>query len=243
MDSLTHSHLGPSGEETRLVVETLSRSSPGTQIVAVVTNSTSRCPASSSSPLVGDGAPRRLRAHRRAGARPAHGRRSGRRFLLVRRPRRRVGRPRRADRVQDGDVIGALVVARHGRDVVGARARARQGLRESAEPRRDAGDARGPSAAPAPPRRVGRPGGRAAHVRVGAATARRPWTGSCEVLAEFLGRRRRVHPTQRPRARADHPRGGVADPRGQARPRPARRGALRRRPDLHGDARPARRPT
>ena len=55
MTSLTHSNFEPTGEETRLVVETLLEVVPGTQIVAVVTNLEETVPGFELEPMVSEG--------------------------------------------------------------------------------------------------------------------------------------------------------------------------------------------
>ena len=114
MRSLSHSYLDRAGEETRLVVETLLQVVPGTQIVAVVTNLTKPIPGFELEPLVGTDAERafdsiseRVRLQL-TGEIPFGG------FSCV------VlgvewGVLVDSIVVQDGDVVGALVVARHGR--------------------------------------------------------------------------------------------------------------------------------
>ena len=114
MRSLSNSHLERAGEETRLVVETLLQVVPGTQIVAVVTNTTEEIPGFELEPLVNAEAStafERISEKVRgqlSGEAPigsfstvVHGIEWG---VLV-------------DPIvlQDGDIVGALVVARHGR--------------------------------------------------------------------------------------------------------------------------------
>ncbi len=114
MTSLTHSNLEPSGEETRLVVETLLEVVPGTQIVAVVTNLEETVPGFELDPMVGEGAQvaferigDRVRGQLTGDSTPGpfssvvHGVEWG---VLV-----------EPLVVEGGDVVGALVVARHGR--------------------------------------------------------------------------------------------------------------------------------
>ena len=114
MRSPNHSYLDRAGEETRLVVETLLQVVPGTQIVAVVTNLTKPIPGFELEPLVGtdsekafEGISERVRSQL-TGQTPVGA------FSCV------VlgiewGVLVDPIVVQDGDVVGALVVARHGR--------------------------------------------------------------------------------------------------------------------------------
>jgi diguanylate cyclase (GGDEF)-like protein len=114
MTSLTHSNLEHAGEETRLVVETLLQVVPGTQIVAVVTHLDKSVPGFELEPMVGQGAEvaferisERVRGQLRGDTAPGpftsvvHGIEWG---VLV-----------EPLVVEGGDVVGALVVARHGR--------------------------------------------------------------------------------------------------------------------------------
>ena len=114
MRSLNHSYLDRAGEETRLVVETLLQVVPGTQIVAVVTNLKKPIPGFELEPLVGTGAEcafdsisDRVRLQL-TGEIPF-----GSFSCMVLGVEWGV----LVDSivVQDGDVVGALVVARHGR--------------------------------------------------------------------------------------------------------------------------------
>ena len=114
MTSLTHSNFEPSGEETRLVVETLLEVVPGTQIVAVVTNLEEAVPGFELEPMVSEGSEvafqrigDRVRGQLRGDTDQTHfscvvhGVEWG---VLV-----------EPLVVEGGDVVGALVVARHGR--------------------------------------------------------------------------------------------------------------------------------
>ena len=114
MESLAHSYLDKAGEETRLVVETLLQVVPGTQIVAVVTNRTKPIPGFELDPLVSpDSQPAFERISERVrgqlvGESPlgafstvVHGVEWG---VLV-----------DSIKLQNGDIVGALIVARHGR--------------------------------------------------------------------------------------------------------------------------------
>ena len=114
MESLAQSYLDRAGEETRLVVETLLQVVPGTQIVAVVTNRTKPIPGFDLDPLVGaDAQPAFERISERVrgqlvGESPlgpfstvVHGVEWG---VLV-----------DSIKLQNGDIVGALIVARHGR--------------------------------------------------------------------------------------------------------------------------------
>ena len=114
MGSLSKSNLDRAGEETRLVVETLLQVVPGTQIVAVVTNLERPIPGFDLEPLVS------------ADSHVAFAR-------IIERVRHQfVGESPRGSfslvvqgiewgvlvdeiKVQEGDIVGALVVARHGR--------------------------------------------------------------------------------------------------------------------------------
>ncbi|MFI5035632.1 MAG: putative bifunctional diguanylate cyclase/phosphodiesterase [Acidimicrobiales bacterium] len=114
MTSLTHSSLEHAGEETRLVVETLLQVVPGTQIVAVVTNLEKPVPGFELDPMVGPGSEtaferlsERVRGQLRGDTTPGP-------FSSV------VlgiewGALVEPLVVEGGDVVGALVVARHGR--------------------------------------------------------------------------------------------------------------------------------
>ena len=114
MGSLSQSNLDQAGEETRLVVETLLQVVPGTQIVAVVTNLERPIPGFELDPLVGgesqvafDKISERVRGQlvgeTQLGSFSSvvQGIEWG---ILV-----------DPIKVQEGDIVGALVVARHGR--------------------------------------------------------------------------------------------------------------------------------
>src|SRR5579863_8321071 len=114
MTSLTYSSFEQAGEETRLVVETLLQVVPGTQIVAVVTNLEEPVPGFELAPMVGPGSEvaferisDRVRGQLSGDVTPGpfscvvHGIEWG---VLV-----------EALVVEGGDVVGTLVVARHGR--------------------------------------------------------------------------------------------------------------------------------
>ena len=114
MGSLSNSNFDSTGEETRLVVETLLQVVPGTQIVAVVTNLERPIPGFELEPLVSadshvayDRIMERVR-HQFAGESPR-----GAFSLVVQGIEWGV----LVDeiKVQEGDIVGALVVARHGR--------------------------------------------------------------------------------------------------------------------------------
>ena len=114
MGSLSNSNLDRTGEETRLVVETLLQVVPGTQIVAVVTNLERPIPGFELEPLVSadshvayDRIMERVR-HQFVGESPR-----GSFSLVVQGIEWGV----LVDeiKVQEGDIVGALVVARHGR--------------------------------------------------------------------------------------------------------------------------------
>jgi diguanylate cyclase (GGDEF)-like protein len=114
MRSLNHSYLDRAGEETRLVVETLLQVVPGTQIVAVVTNLAKPIPGFELEPLVGTDSEKafetiseRVRGQLSGDVPPGS-------FSCV---VLGVEWGVLVDHivVQDGDVVGALVVARHGR--------------------------------------------------------------------------------------------------------------------------------
>ena len=114
MTSLIHSNFEQAGEETRLVVETLLQVVPGTQIVAVVTNLEEPVPGFELAPMVAPGAQvaferisERVRGQLIGDVTPGpfssvvHGVEWG---VLV-----------EPLVVEGGDVVGTLVVARHGR--------------------------------------------------------------------------------------------------------------------------------
>ena len=114
MGSLSNSNFDSTGEETRLVVETLLQVVPGTQIVAVVTNLERPIPGFELEPLVSadshvayDRIMERVR-HQFVGESPR-----GAFSLVVQGIEWGV----LVDeiKVQEGDIVGALVVARHGR--------------------------------------------------------------------------------------------------------------------------------
>ena len=114
MRSLNHSYLDRAGEETRLVVETLLQVVPGTQIVAVVTNLAKPIPGFELEPLVGSDSEKafetiseRVRGQLSGDVPP------GSFSCVVLGVEWGVLVDHIA--VQDGDVVGALVVARHGR--------------------------------------------------------------------------------------------------------------------------------
>ncbi|HEY5009861.1 MAG TPA: hypothetical protein VIH73_01820, partial [Acidimicrobiales bacterium] len=114
MRSLNHSYLDRAGEETRLVVETLLQVVPGTQIVAVVTNLTKPIPGFELEPLVGTDAERAFDSISERVRMQLTGEIPFGSFSCV------VlgvewGVLVDSIVVQDGDVVGALVVARHGR--------------------------------------------------------------------------------------------------------------------------------
>ena len=114
MRELTNSYLNRAGEETRLVVETLLQVVPGTEIVAVVTDFDRTVPGFDLEPMVG---PESMEAYARIGER-VRGQLKGESAVgafscvvsgvewgvLV-----------DPIKVQEGDVVGALIVARHGR--------------------------------------------------------------------------------------------------------------------------------
>ncbi|MDE3065258.1 MAG: EAL domain-containing protein [Acidobacteriota bacterium] len=114
MTSLTYSSFEPTGEETRLVVETLLQVVPGTQIVAVVSLEEQSIPGFELEPMVSAGSEvaferisERVRVQLRGDATPSH-------FSSV---------VHRVDWgvlveplvVEGGAIVGALIVARHGR--------------------------------------------------------------------------------------------------------------------------------
>ena len=114
MRSLNHSYLDRAGEETRLVVETLLQVVPGTQIVAVVTNLTKPIPGFELEPLIGTDAERAFDSISERVRQQLTGEIPFGSFSCV------VlgvewGVLVDSIAVQDGDVVGALVVARHGR--------------------------------------------------------------------------------------------------------------------------------
>jgi diguanylate cyclase (GGDEF)-like protein len=114
MRSLNHSYLDRAGEETRLVVETLLQVVPGTQIVAVVTNLEKPIPGFELEPLVGTDAERAFDSISERVRQQLTGEVPFGSFSCV------VlgvewGVLVDSIAVQDGDVVGALVVARHGR--------------------------------------------------------------------------------------------------------------------------------
>ena len=144
--------------------------------------------------------------------------------------------------LEDGSVVGALVVARHGRT---------WSPRERSLPRAFASllshvatlaTREGAAPAPASPRRAGRPGRRATDVGDRRLIARRSSTGSARSSPSSSAL------TSRSFAATTCARGlTILEAEWpirvrQARPRPAGRGLLRRRPDLHGHARPAQAP-
>ena len=114
MKSPNHSYLVRAGEETRLVVETLLQVVPGTQIVAVVTNLSKPMPGFELEPLIGTDSEKAFdsiseRVRSQLAALTPIGAFScvvlGVEWGVLVDP----------IVVQDGDVVGALVVARHGR--------------------------------------------------------------------------------------------------------------------------------
>ena len=114
MRELTNSYLNRAGEETRLVVETLLQVVPGTEIVAVVTDFDGTVPGFDLEPMVG---PESMEAYERIGERVRSQLKgesavgafscvvSGVEWGVLVDP----------IKVQEGDVVGALIVARHGR--------------------------------------------------------------------------------------------------------------------------------
>ncbi len=114
MTSPNNSYLDRAGEETRLVVETLLQVVPGTQIVAVVTNLSKPIPGFQLEPLVGmDSENAFAIIGARVSSQLAGGEPVGSFSCVVQGVEWGV----LVDPivVQDGDVTGALVVARHGR--------------------------------------------------------------------------------------------------------------------------------
>ncbi len=114
MESLENSNLARAGEETRLVVETLLQVVPGTQIVAVVTSRAKAIPGFELQPLVNEGSET---AFERIGERV-------RGQLLGEAPLGAFSTVVQGVewgvlvdpiRLQNGDIVGALVVSRHGR--------------------------------------------------------------------------------------------------------------------------------
>ena len=114
MRSPNHSNLDRAGEETRLVVETLLQVVPGTQIVAVVTNLTKPIPGFELEPLVGTDAENAFESIGERVRNQLTGQTPVGAFSCV---VLGVEWGVLVDPivVQDGDVVGALVVARHGR--------------------------------------------------------------------------------------------------------------------------------
>jgi diguanylate cyclase (GGDEF)-like protein len=114
MESLAHSNLERAGEETRLVVETLLQVVPGTQIVAVVNNTSKPIPGFELEPLVGtDSETAYERISEKVRVQLSGEAQMGSFSMIV------VGvewgvlvNP---ITVENGDIVGALVVARHGR--------------------------------------------------------------------------------------------------------------------------------
>src|SRR5665213_1978316 len=114
MRELTNSYLNRAGEETRLVVETLLQVVPGTEIVAVVTDFDRSVPGFDLEPMVG---PESMEAYESIGERvrsQLKGESAIGAFSCV---VAGVEWGVLVDpiKVQDGDVVGALIVARHGR--------------------------------------------------------------------------------------------------------------------------------
>ena len=115
MTALTDISPGVAGLQTRLVIETITQVVTGAEIVEIVGSLDETIPGFEAESWSIPG----------FGARPAPTSASGSsacsvprvrpRLLLLRRLGRGLGRPGRADPLQDGDVIGALVVARQGR--------------------------------------------------------------------------------------------------------------------------------
>ncbi|HEV2360375.1 MAG TPA: EAL domain-containing protein [Acidimicrobiales bacterium] len=115
MDSLSHPISAPAGDETRLVVESLLQVVAGTQIVAVVTRAESAAPGVDLEPLVNEGAER---AYERISER-VRGMLTGDETVATSLTSRVQGVEWGAlvepIALEDGNVVGALVVARHGK--------------------------------------------------------------------------------------------------------------------------------
>lgn len=114
MRSHTNSYLQRTGEETRLVVETLLQVVPGTEIVAVVASRTGKIPGFELEPLIGTGSEKAFATISE----------SVQELLKSQQPLEAYaatilgvewGVLLEPIRVQDGGVAGALVIARHGR--------------------------------------------------------------------------------------------------------------------------------
>ncbi len=114
MDSLAHLNFKRAGEETRLVVETLLQVVPGTQIVAVVNNTNKPIPGFDLEPLVGqDAETAYARISEKVRVQLAGETPMGSFSTIVLGVEWGV----LVDpiTVENGDIVGALVVARHGR--------------------------------------------------------------------------------------------------------------------------------
>jgi diguanylate cyclase (GGDEF)-like protein len=114
MESLAHSNLERAGEETRLVVETLLQVVPGTQIVAVVNNTTKPIPGFELDPLVGkDSETAFERISERVRVQLSGEAPMGSFSTIVLGVE--WGVLVNPITLENGDIVGALVVARHGR--------------------------------------------------------------------------------------------------------------------------------
>ncbi len=114
MKSVANSYAEEAGTETKLVVETLLQVVQGTQIVAVVTDSSRPIPGFELAPLIGDGAQmafdtiaERVKAQLAAEEVTGH--------LSCRVLGIEWGSLVESIRMESGQVVGALIVARHGR--------------------------------------------------------------------------------------------------------------------------------
>ncbi len=114
MGSLTNANSKKAGEETRLIVETLLEVVPGTDIVAVVTKTDETIPGFNLEPLVGSGSQGAFESIRDRVKADLNGDGSVASFAIV---VSGVEWGVLVDPIEahDNDVVGALVVARHGR--------------------------------------------------------------------------------------------------------------------------------